>query len=75
VQVSLEGSSFNTVLWMTQGPMCPGSSVPLTCFSGEGASPAVFDVLLDPGEYWVYVSGFNAEARGAYSLSVLPLPM
>ena len=33
------------------------------------------DALLDPGEYWVFVSGFNAEARGAYSLSVLPLPM
>lgn len=75
VQFSLEGSSFNTVIWMTQGPTCPGSSVPLTCFSGEGASPAVFDALLDPGEYWVFVSGFNAEARGAYSLSVLPLPM
>jgi hypothetical protein len=75
VQVSLEGSSFNTVVWMTQGPMCPGSSVPLTCYSGEGAAPAVFDTLLDPGEYWIYVSGFNAEARGAYSLSVLPLPM
>jgi hypothetical protein len=63
------------VVWMTQGAMCPGSSVPFTCFSGEGAAPAVFDATLDAGDYYIFVAGFNAEARGAYSLSVLPLPM
>jgi hypothetical protein len=75
VQFSLEGSSFNTVVWLTTGAACPGSSVPQTCFSGEGAAPAVFDTLLEPGDYSLFISGFNAEARGAYSLSVLPLPM
>ena len=74
VQFSLEGTSFNAVLWVTQGPMCPGSSLPGACLVGDGGSPAIFDAVLDPGDYWVNVAGFNAESRGAYSLSVVPLP-
>lgn len=73
VQFSLEGTSFNAVLWVTQGPMCPGSSVPTACLAGDGGAPPIFDVVLDPGDYWVNVAGFNADARGAYALSVLPL--
>ncbi len=74
VQFSLEGTSFNAVLWVTQGTTCPGSSLPGACLVGDGGSPAIFDLVLDPGDYWVNVAGFNAESRGAYSLSVLPLP-
>ena len=75
VEFSADGTSFTSVLWVTSGMTCPGSSVPGACLQGGGGAPAVFDVTLDPGDYWVFLAGFNADASGAYALSVIPLPM
>ncbi len=74
VNFSTEGSSFDTVMWLTQGDMCPGTNISNACIDdapGLGLA-AAFDVTLDPGTYYVYVAGLNATARGAYRLSITP---
>ncbi|MEZ4393125.1 MAG: putative metal-binding motif-containing protein [Polyangiales bacterium] len=71
---STEGSSFDTVMWLTQGDMCPGMNLSNACIDdapGLGLA-AAFDVTLDPGTYFVYVAGLNTTARGAYRLSITP---
>lgn len=71
---STEGSSFDTVMWLTQGETCPGMNLSNACIDdapGLGLA-AAFDVTLDPGVYFVYVAGLNSTSRGAYRLSITP---
>lgn len=77
VNFSTEGSSFDTVMWLTQGEMCPGMNVPGACIDdapGLGLA-AAFDATLEPGVYYVYLAGLNSGARGAYRLSITPTPL
>lgn len=77
VNFSTEGSSFDTVMWLTQGEMCPGMNVPSACIDdapGLGLA-AAFDATLEPGVYFVYVAGLNSGARGAYRLAITPTPL
>jgi hypothetical protein len=79
VLFSTEGSSFDTVLWVTSAATCPGTALPgLSTFQvcnddgpGIGLSSSL-DLSLTPGEYFVHVSGLYTTARGMYFLAVTP---
>ncbi len=69
VNLSTEGSSFDTLLWVTTGAMCPGTNVPGGCNDDSIGTAAALELTLDPGDYWIHVGGFGA-ARGNYTLTV-----
>lgn len=79
VLFSTEGSSFDTVLWVTRADACPGSALPgLSTFQvcnddgpGLGLSSSL-ELTLAPGDFFVHVSGLFTTARGAYFLAVTP---
>lgn len=68
--VSTEGSSFDTVAWMTTADRCPGSNLPTACNDDAIASASAFDLVVDPGDYYLFVAGANASQGGAYTLTV-----
>ncbi|MEZ4410494.1 MAG: putative metal-binding motif-containing protein [Polyangiales bacterium] len=70
VLVSTEGSSFNTVAWMTTADRCPGSNLPGACNDDAIVSASAFDVVVDPGDYYLFVAGINSTEGGAYTLTV-----
>lgn len=74
VNFSTEGSSFDTVLWVTSADACPGRAVPGACNDdGPGLGTASsLNTVLEPGSYYVFIGGFSAAARGNYTLTVLP---
>jgi len=69
---STEGSSFDTVMWLTTADACPGRSIPTACNDDAIGTAAAFDVELEPGMYYLFLAGFSTTARGEYSLLVLP---
>lgn len=79
VLFSMEGSAFDTVLWVTRADACPGSALPgLSTFQvcnddgpGLGLSSSL-ELTLSPGDYYVHVSGLYTTARGMYFLAVTP---
>jgi hypothetical protein len=73
VVLDMEGSSYTTLLEVTQGPACPGDPVPDACFVGFGAQRSFLDLELDGGQYWIVVDGY-AGAAGAWNLDVRILP-
>ena len=70
VNFSLDGSSFDTVMWLTQGSSCPGTNVPGACNDDAIGVASAFEVTLDPGEYQLFVGGFGSGSRGNYTLTV-----
>ncbi len=72
VNFSLEGSSFDTLMWLTQGAACPGTNVPGACNDDSIGVASAFDVTLDPGDYYLFVGGFGSASRGNYLLTVTP---
>ena len=71
-----EGSAFDTVLWITQTNACPGTAVPGGCNDDTaGSLQAALDLTLDPGEYFIFLTGFSTAARGNYTLTVAPSTM
>lgn len=81
VLLSMEGSSFDTILWVTRADACPGAALPgLSTFQvcnddgpGLGLSSSL-ELTLDAGDYYAFVSGLYETARGAYVLSVTSTP-
>jgi hypothetical protein len=72
--LDMEGSSYETILDVRQGPGCPGTPVNgSTCYVGFGPSRSFLDLELQPGSYWVLVSGYDNQ-RGAWDLDVRVLP-
>lgn len=72
VYFSTEGSSFDTVMWLTTADMCPGRAIPQACNDDAIGTAAAFDAELEPGMYYLFLGGFSSSARGNYSLLVLP---
>lgn len=70
VSFSLDGSSFDTLMWLTQGTTCPGTNVPGACNDDAIGVASAFDVTLDPGDYFLFVGGFGSASRGNYLLTV-----
>jgi hypothetical protein len=65
------GSAFDTVLFVTTGMTCPGANVPNACNDDYYGQAAALDITLNPGLYWVVVSGCGFGARGNYQLDVI----
>lgn len=77
VVFSTEGSGFDTVLWVTRAGTCPGTALAGVSCNDDGAGiglSSLLDLILEPGDYHVLVSGLYTTARGAYFLSVTPSP-
>ncbi len=69
---SSEGSTFDTVMWLTAADACPGRNIPGACNDDAIGVAAAFDVELEPGDYYLFLAGYSTTARGPYSLLVLP---
>ncbi len=74
VTFSTVGSSFDTILWLTQATGCPGTDVPGGCNDDAVGLAAAFTVTLDPGDYNLFLAGFAMGAAGPYTLTVTPTP-
>ena len=70
VSFSLDGSSFDTLMWLTSGSTCPGTNVPGACNDDAIGVASAFDVTLAPGDYYLFVGGFGSGSRGNYTLTV-----
>ena len=73
VVLDMEGSSYETLLELRQGPSCPGDPVNNGCYVGFGAQRSFLDIELTAGSYWIYAAGYNG-ADGAWDLDVRVLP-
>lgn len=73
VVLDAEGSAFQTLLDVRQGPSCPGSPVNNGCYVGYTAQRSFLDLELPAGSYWVMMSGYDG-ASGAWDLDVRVLP-
>jgi hypothetical protein len=70
VTLDTNGSAFDAVLRLLQGPACPGSDA--TCDAGDPVDPAAqarLQVYLPAGSYWVVVDGAGDGAQGDYVLN------
>ncbi len=73
VILDMEGSAYQTLLDVRQGPSCPGDPVNDGCYVSFSAQRSFLDLELTPGTYWVLVMGYNG-AAGAWDLDVRILP-
>jgi hypothetical protein len=73
VVLDMEGSAYQTLLEVRQGPSCPGDPVNNGCYVAFTAQRSFLDLELTPGQYWILVSGYNG-ADGAWDLDVRVLP-
>jgi hypothetical protein len=65
----MEGSVYQTLLAIYQGPACPGTQVTGACYVGFTAARSFLDLELAAGQYWVVVDGYSG-AKGAWDLDV-----
>lgn len=63
------GSGYATLIDVRKGPACPGVEVVNGCTVSYDASRSFLDLLLEPGEYFIQVDGFNL-ASGEWRLDV-----
>lgn len=73
VVLDMEGSSYQTMLDVRQGPSCPGSPTVNGCYVGFSSQRSFLDMELTAGPYFILVSGFNG-AKGPWALDVRILP-
>lgn len=73
VVLDMEGSSYETILDVRQGPACPGAPTVNGCYVGFSSQRSFLDMELTAGPYFVLVSGFNG-AKGTWALDVRILP-
>ncbi|HYP88449.1 MAG TPA: hypothetical protein VEQ59_09850, partial [Polyangiaceae bacterium] len=74
VVLDMQGSSYNTMLSVRQGPSCPGTERPSSCAPGYGASRSYLDLELQAGDYFVQIDGY-AGASGSWKLDVFTAPL
>jgi hypothetical protein len=73
VVLDMEGSSYQTILDVRQGPACPGSPTVNGCYVGFSSERSFLDMELTANTYFVLVSGFDG-AKGPWALDVRILP-
>lgn len=69
VLLDTSGSAFPTIASIRSGPTCPGSELPDGCHTGFGVDRSFLDRVLDPGTYWLVLTGFSS-AQGRWTLDV-----
>jgi hypothetical protein len=73
VVLSMDGSTYDTILGLRTGSACPGVEVKNGCnFSFSGAR-SFLDQSLPPGTYWIIVDGFGSQ-KGTWNLDVRVVP-
>lgn len=65
----MEGSAYNTILDVRQGPNCPGTEMANACAVGYPPDKSYLDSTLAPGVYYVQIDGFQY-ASGPWFLDV-----
>jgi hypothetical protein len=65
----MEGSGYNTILDIREGPSCPGTEIPMGCTVGFPPSRSYLDLLLAPGTYYVQIDGYDLD-KGPWFLDV-----
>lgn len=73
VVLDMSGSSYATLLQVRRGPSCPGAEILGACAAGYVQDRSFLDLVLDAGEYFVQVDGYDG-AAGAWSLEVFVGP-
>jgi hypothetical protein len=73
VVLDMEGSAYETILDVRQGPSCPGLANDADCYVGFSAQRSFLDLELTAGQYFVIVSGYSG-ADGVWDLDVRVLP-
>jgi len=73
VVLDMEGSSYETILDVREGPACPGSPTVNGCYVGFSSERSFLDMELTTGAYFILVSGFDG-AKGPWALDVRILP-
>ncbi len=73
VVLDMEGSSYQTILDVREGPACPGAPTVNGCYVGFSAQRSFLDMELTAQQYFVLVSGY-AGAKGPWALDVRILP-
>jgi hypothetical protein len=69
VVLDMEGSAYQTLLDVRQGPSCPGDPVNNGCYVAFTPQRSFLDLELTAGQYWILVGGYNGDA-GAWDLDV-----
>jgi hypothetical protein len=69
VVLDMEGSGYNTILDVRQGPSCPGTEVPSACAAGYGQGRSYLDLVLGAGTYYVQIDGYVLD-KGPWFLDV-----
>jgi len=65
----MQGSGFQTLLNVRKGPSCPGTELTAACSVGYSSGRSYLDLVLDAGDYFVQVDGYN-RASGPWYLDV-----
>jgi hypothetical protein len=73
VVFDMEGSLYETILDVREGPSCPGTPIMGGCFVGSTPERSFLDVELPAGQYWIIVDGYDLN-KGAWDLDVRVLP-
>jgi hypothetical protein len=69
VVFDMEGSGYNTILDIRQGPSCPGTEIPSGCTVGLPPFRSYLDLELAAGTYYIQVDGYEL-ASGPWFLDV-----
>ncbi len=69
VVFDMQGSSYQTILSVRQGPGCPGAELPKACAVGYYPDRSFLDLTLSAGTYFIQIDGFNG-AVGPWFLDV-----
>src|SRR5690606_15939838 len=67
VILDMRGSSYATLLSVRRGPECPGREV--ACVPGYVEGRSYLDRVLDAGQYWIQIDGYDLDS-GSWSLDV-----
>ncbi len=65
VVLSMEGSSYGTILALRQGTSCPGTEI--ACNYSFSGPRSFLDQTLAPGTYWVIIDGWGGQ-KGTWDL-------
>jgi hypothetical protein len=69
VVFDLAGSAYDTLIVLREASECPGTELTNTCVPGYVDGRSFLETVLEPGEYWVQIDGFNGES-GKWTLEV-----
>lgn len=69
VVLDMQGSDYTTLLNVRRGPECPGSEIAQGCGVGFSSSRTYLDLVLEAGEYFVQIDGYNGQS-GPWFLDV-----